>query len=465
MQRTPDSRLHPNRISHTEPVSGLPKANQTKKAGIRGFLTNGFTLGLTLTIGLAVVAKLLASIPYLTIMGQLVLAIVLGMIWRASIGVPERAAAGISFSSKKLLRVGIILLGMRLDWSDIAAAGPKAAAIAAINIAFALMVVYFLARMLGVESRLGMMTACGTAICGAAAVIAVSPQLKAKDEETAIAAATIAVLGTIFTLAYTFLYPVLGLSPYGYGVFAGGTLHEIAHAIAAAAPGGGEAVDTAVVVKLTRVAMLVPVAVLIGFWVKRKERREILQTERGSAGAGVEEEAGARTGAGSAAGLGAGTEARTSAGLAAGLGAGTEARTSAGSAVGLGAGTGAPASAGSVAGPKAEGSALPDGTGAGTRSGTGTGTGFWRSLPIPWFIFGFLAVSGLHSLDIVPQAAADLIVVAAYMLIASAMAGLGLNVDAAAFRRLGVRPLVAAFIGSLLLSGLGYALVFAFGMV
>ncbi|RAV19290.1 YeiH family protein [Paenibacillus contaminans] len=433
MQRTPDSRLHPNRISHTEPVSGLPKANQTKKAGIRGFLTNGFTLGLTLTIGLAVVAKLLASIPYLTIMGQLVLAIVLGMIWRASIGVPERAAAGISFSSKKLLRVGIILLGMRLDWSDIAAAGPKAAAIAAINIAFALMVVYFLARMLGVESRLGMMTACGTAICGAAAVIAVSPQLKAKDEETAIAAATIAVLGTIFTLAYTFLYPVLGLSPYGYGVFAGGTLHEIAHAIAAAAPGGGEAVDTAVVVKLTRVAMLVPVAVLIGFWVKRKERREILQTERGSAGAGVEAEAGARTGAGSAAGPGAGTEARTS--------------------------------AGSVAGPKAEGSALPDGTGAGTRSGTGTGTGFWRSLPIPWFIFGFLAVSGLHSLDIVPQAAADLIVVAAYMLIASAMAGLGLNVDAAAFRRLGVRPLVAAFIGSLLLSGLGYALVFAFGMV
>lgn len=392
-------------------------------------MANGFAVGLALTIGLAVAAKLLASIPYLTIMGQLVLAIVLGMIWRASIGVPERAAAGISFSSKKLLRVGIILLGMRLDWSDIAAAGPKAAAIAAINIAFALTVVYFLARMLGVESRLGMMTACGTAICGAAAVIAVSPQLKAKDEETAVAAATIAVLGTIFTLAYTFLYPVLGLSPYGYGVFAGGTLHEIAHAIAAAAPGGGEAVDTAVVVKLTRVAMLVPVAVLIGFWVKRKERREILQTGRGGAGAGVEAEAGARTGAGLAARLGAGT--------------------------------GAPVSAGPVAGPKIEGSALPDGSAVGTRSGTG----FWRSLPIPWFIFGFLAVSGLHSLDIVPQAAADLIVVAAYMLIASAMAGLGLNVDAAAFRRLGVRPLVAALIGSLLLSGLGYALVFAFGMV
>ena len=65
--------------------------------------------------------------------------------------------------------------------------------------------------------------------------MAIAPQVKAKDDETAVGAAIIAILGTIFTLIYTLLYPVLGFSPYGYGVFSGATLHEIAHVIAAAA--------------------------------------------------------------------------------------------------------------------------------------------------------------------------------------------------------------------------------------
>ena len=101
--------------------------------------------------------------------------------------------------------------------------------------------------------------------------MAIAPQVKAKDDETAVGAAIIAILGTIFTLIYTLLYPVLGFSPYGYGVFSGATLHEIAHVIAAAAPGGSTAVDIAVIVKLTRVAMLVPVAILIGLWFGKSE--------------------------------------------------------------------------------------------------------------------------------------------------------------------------------------------------
>lgn len=143
-----------------------------------------------------------------------------------------------------------------------------------IVIIFTISVVYGLARLFKVEKRLGILTACGTAICGAAAVVAISPQIKAKDEETAIGAAMVAILGTIFTLLYTFLYPVLGLTQNGYGIFTGATLHEIAHVIAAAAPGGDGAIDMAVIVKLTRVALLVPVAILIGIWANRAEQRE-----------------------------------------------------------------------------------------------------------------------------------------------------------------------------------------------
>lgn len=331
----------------------------------------GFSIGVGLTLLIAVCAKWLAYLPVLSIMGQLVIAILIGIAWRAAIGVPEKSAAGTSFSSKKLLRLGIILLGMRLNLTDIVHAGPKVFMLAAIVIGFTLSVVYGLTRLFKVEKRLGILTACGTAICGAAAVVAIAPQIKAKDDETAIGAATVAILGTIFTLAYTFLFPVLGLSSLGYGVFSGATLHEIAHVIAAAAPGGQPSVDMAVIVKLTRVALLVPVAIVVGVWASHAESKEY---------------------------------------------------------------------------------------------GGGASSTSWRAIPIPWFIIGFLIVSAIHSTGIIPDATAEVIVTLAYMLIAMAMAGLGLNVDLDSFRKLGMKPFVAGLIGSVLLSGLGFLLVHLFGL-
>jgi uncharacterized integral membrane protein (TIGR00698 family) len=321
----------------------------------------GFAQGIGITLLIAIVAKYLAQLPFLSIMGQLVIAILIGMVWRATVGVPAQTIAGTNFASKKLLRLGIILLGMRLNLVDIVKAGPKVLVMAAIVITFTLIVVYALTRLYKVEKKLGMLTACGTAICGAAAVIAIGPQVKAKDEEVAVSAAIVAILGTIFTLAYTLLYPVLNLSPYEYGIFSGATLHEIAHVIAAAAPGGSDSVDIAVIMKLTRVACLVPVAILVGVWFQRGEG----SGEKGS----------------------------------------------------------------------------------------------WRDVPIPWFIFGFLAVSAFHSLGIVPETVANYIVVISYMLMAMAMAGLGLNVEFKTFRRLGTKAFVAGLIGSVLLSVLGYILV------
>ncbi|WP_071461487.1 YeiH family protein [Bacillus massilinigeriensis] len=321
--------------------------------------------GIGVTLIIAIAAKYLAQLPFLSIMGQLVLAILAGMAWRAIFGVQETVLPGASFASKKLLRLGIILLGMRLNLADIYNAGWGVFATAAINLVFALLVVFTLTRWFGVEKKLGILTACGTAICGAAAVIAIAPQIKAKDEETAIAAAIVAILGTIFTLIYTVLYPFLHLSPEGYGVFAGGTLHEIAHVIAAAAAGGKEAVDLAVIVKLTRVALLVPVAIVIGWMFRSKEEK-----------------------------------------------------------------------------------------------GDGK-TGISLSI-IPWFILGFLAMSGFNTLGIVSAETAEHIVSLAYLLLGMAMAGLGLNVDFKVFRKWGLRPFAAGIAGSVCLSVLGYALVLFF---
>lgn len=88
----------------------------------------------------------------------------------------------------------------------------------------------------------------------------------------------------------------------------------------------------------------------------------------------------------------------------------------------------------------------------------------WHTIPIPWFILGFLFVSGIHSFGIISADIASGIVTLAYMLIAMAMAGLGLNVDLVAFRRLGLTSFAAGLIGSVLLSGLGYVLVHLLGL-
>ncbi|WP_338779063.1 YeiH family protein [Metabacillus sp. FJAT-52054] len=321
----------------------------------------GWIKGIGVTLFLAAAAKYLSVLPFLSILGQLVIALMLGMAWRAVFGVKEDLIPGVSFSSKKLLRAGIILLGMRLNLADLYSAGWNVLAISVIHVVFALFVVYWLTQWLGVDKKLGLLTACGTAICGAAAIAAISPQLKANDDETAISAAVIAVLGTLFTLIYTLFYSLLNLSPAEYGVFSGSTLHEVAHAVAAAAAGGGQAIDSAVLAKLTRVALLVPASIVIGL---------IMQKGK-------------------------------------------------------------------------------------PRSGSYKG-----SLSIvPWFIFGFLAMSGLNTLGVVPEAAAKNMVDLSYLLIAMAMAGLGMNVDVKTFRTLGLKTFIAALLGSILLSVLGYMLV------
>ncbi len=327
---------------------------------IKYFPHLAFFKGILLTLFIALVAKYIATFSLFSIVGQLVIAMVLGVAWRAAFKVQDSWQVGITFSSKKLLRFGIILLGMRLNLVDIYHTGASVFLIAIIDLLFALIVVYGLTKMFKVEQKLGILTACGTAICGAAAVVAIAPQIKANEKETAVGAAIVALLGTVFTLIYTILYSIIHLTPTEYGIFAGGTLHEIAHVIAAASAGGNEAVDLAVIVKLTRVALLAPVAIIIGIFYQKVDKSE---------------------------------EKVLSLSI------------------------------------------------------------------IPWFIVGFLAMGAFNSLGIVDANTAQIIVNIAYILIAMAMAGLGLNIEIKIFKELGVKAFIAGLIGSVCLAIMGYILV------
>lgn len=313
-----------------------------------------YLTGIGLTFVIAVIAKFAALLPYISLIGPLVFAILIGMLWNTFFPVREQWESGIDFSSKKLLRVGIILLGMRLNLGDIVSAGWPAFLLAIGSVVVGIGAVYGISRAMGVDKTLGFLTACGTGICGAAAIVAVSSQMKAKPEQTAVSVAIIAILGTLFTFAYTLLYPVLGLSSEGYGMFAGGTLHEIAHVVAAGDVGGEGALDLALVVKLTRVMLLVFVAGGLGIWMARKNKQS---------------------------------------------------------------------------GEKFD----------------------VKTLPIPWFIFGFLGMSAIYSTGLVPENVASMFVSLAYILMAMAMAGLGLNVKFDAFRRAGIKPFIAGFGGTVIL--------------
>lgn len=228
--------------------------------------------GIGLTFLLTLLANLVISLPLLSVMGAMVIAILLGIGWRSLWGLPDTAQAGVGFAAKKLLRFGIILMGVRLNIGEVIAAGPKIILLDMIVITLAISVIYWLGRRFGVGRRLALLTGAGTGICGAAAIAAVAPTLDANEEETAIAVATIAILGTIWTIAYTLLWNMADFSSYFYGVFTGATLHEVAHVVAAAQAGGVVASKIAILTKLGRVALLIPVALILGFFFNRNSQ-------------------------------------------------------------------------------------------------------------------------------------------------------------------------------------------------
>ncbi|MFZ4451262.1 YeiH family protein [Salibacterium aidingense] len=224
----------------------------------------GLYQGILLTFILAMLANSLASLPFFSILGVMIIAILLGMTWKASMDIPVHAAAGITFSSKYILRGGIILLGVRLNLMTIVDMGFTILLIDALVIAGTLSFIVYLGHVLNVNKGLTLLIGVGTAICGAAAIVAVAPLLRGSDRGNApLAVACIAILGTVGALGFIALYPFLDLTNESYGILVGSTLHELAHVVAASVPGGDISGESAIVVKLGRVLMLVPVAFLL----------------------------------------------------------------------------------------------------------------------------------------------------------------------------------------------------------
>ena len=238
------------------------------------FKSINFYYAVVLTLVISLAAKYLAQLPALKLFGHLVIALVIGMFIQFFKSLKETTKVGIPFISNKFLRLGIILLGFKLALDKLLTEGRKTLVLAFFIVLFMILVTYTMCRLFKVDMELALLSACGCGICGAAAVMGVSSQVRAKTDNSVLAVAVVAILGTVFTLIETALKPYLGLTDYQYGIFTGGSLHEIAHAVAAGGAGGQLALDTAILTKLSRVLMLIVVAVVLIF-INKKQSKEI----------------------------------------------------------------------------------------------------------------------------------------------------------------------------------------------
>ncbi|GGN62474.1 YeiH family protein [Oceanobacillus indicireducens] len=233
--------------------------------------------GIAFTFFIALLGYLLALVPGFQPVGQLACAIVIAVLYRQLFGYPEILRAGITFSTKKLLRFAIILYGLKLNINTIFQDGIGLLFRDAIVIVFAIGLMMLLAKAWKADQNISFLLGVGTGICGAAAIAAVAPIIKTKDEDTAISVGIIALMGTIFAIGYTLIKPLLPFTAIDYGIWSGISLHELAHVAIAAEPAGEEALAMALLAKLGRVFLLVPFCFLLIYFLKFKRSEEQTQ--------------------------------------------------------------------------------------------------------------------------------------------------------------------------------------------
>ncbi|WP_411826170.1 YeiH family protein [Luteolibacter sp. AS25] len=232
-----------------------------------------FRAGVGMTVLLAVLAIGLSHFPILRHIGPLSTALLLGLIWRAFMGVPLGHHVGIGFSAKSLLRLGIILLGVRLNLDLVLQGGFRILLLDVTVIGFGLTFITWLGLKMGLDATLSCLIAVDSSICGSSAVAAAAPALGADDDAPALVIPMCSLIGTLAVLVYTFGQSWLQVDPHIYGMFAGATLHEVAQVMAAvtAVP---ESLEIGTVTKLTRVVLLVPAVFILSGWLQKRKARE-----------------------------------------------------------------------------------------------------------------------------------------------------------------------------------------------
>jgi len=245
----------------------------------RGILR--FAPGIVLSAALAAVAMGLGNIGWLQSHGMsaLTVAILLGIVLANTVyaRLAGTVGPGVGFSKQTLLRAGVILYGLRLTLQDIGHVGIAGVLIDAVVLTSTFALAYLLGtRFFGLDRTTAILIGAGSAVCGAAAVMATEPILRAKAEQVTVAVSCVVVFGTFAIFLYPILYGLnthwllIPAGPRAFGIYAGSTIHEVAQVFAAGRSVSIATADTAVVTKMVRVMMLAPLLIALSAWMARR---------------------------------------------------------------------------------------------------------------------------------------------------------------------------------------------------
>ncbi|AZR73223.1 hypothetical protein BBF96_07395 [Anoxybacter fermentans] len=314
--------------------------------------------GLIFTAILAWISMQIQKIDFIAKMhfSSLIIAILLGIFIKNIFKVPQVFEAGIHFTLKKILRLAIILLGFKLSFAEVAQIGGRGLVLVIIVTTCTMIFAVLLGKKLKLGERLSLLIGAGTSICGASAVAAVGPIIDAEEKDTTFAIATVTIFGTIAMFLYPLFYRFFHLPNIFYAVWAGSSIHEVAQVVAAGFAAGEQAGQFATLVKLTRVLLLIPIAVLLGIRQMKKE---------GAAGK-------------------------------------------------------------------------------------------LKKVTIPWFVFGFLAVVIINSIDVLPKNMVNGLVSLDGFLLTWAMAGMGLETSLEKMKKVGIKPFYVGLVTWLFIGTIGF---------
>ena len=248
------------------------------------------TLGGILFVAIfASAATMIADLSVVKHLGisPLVVGIVLGIFFANTMHnrIPSVWESGITFSGKKILRFAIVFYGFRITFQQIAEVGMEGFMVSLIMLSSTFILGTYLGqKIFKLDRDTSMLTASGASVCGAAAVLATEPVLKSEEHKAAIAVSMVVLFGTIAMFLYPALYSAgvfAGMDDRTFGIFVGGTIHEVAQVVAVGGAYGKEAADAAVIVKMTRVIMIAPMLIVLGIYLSYAAKKS------GASGGGV----------------------------------------------------------------------------------------------------------------------------------------------------------------------------------
>lgn len=257
-----------NRSKQARPAASAP----SKPSGALDVLP-----GLAFTILVALAARLIhRALPptAATSLGEVIFAVVLGLLIGNFVALPAALKPGIRFSFHTLLRVAIVLLGAGFSFAQVLAIGVKALVMVVILMSVALAAAHLLGRLAGVPGKLATLIGIGTAVCGNSAIVAAAPVIRAKDEDVSFAIATNTLFGTLAVLLYPVIGKVFHFSDAAFGTWAGTAVNDTSQVVATGFAYSDAAGRVATAVKLTRNALMGLVIVGAGLAYSRSNEQE-----------------------------------------------------------------------------------------------------------------------------------------------------------------------------------------------